>query len=176
MAEAVSHHGQCYCGHVKFQVTPTAKEAIFPLYCHCDSCRRAHSAPLYNASLSHPWFFLKSVVYIPKGDFHYLEGEDQVQFYQKDPLRVQRSFCKVCGSKVTNTFPPGHRFETHLGFFPSLLDEATQKNLPDYFRAKSHYHADSAPVLDPRKIDETITDYVPPSTRWQTCTDSEPKL
>lgn len=48
----LGYHGQCYCGKVKFLVRNDAYPTK-AVYCHCESCRRAHAAPLYH------------VVYIP---------------------------------------------------------------------------------------------------------------
>ena len=39
--------GTCYCGGVKFGVTIDSTKYVRALYCHCESCRRAHAAPLY---------------------------------------------------------------------------------------------------------------------------------
>lgn len=82
--------GQCYCGGIRFTVPLAAP--IKACYCHCDSCRRAHSAPLYQ------------VVYIKNEGFHITQGEELVQYFEKTLNGVVRSFCKVCGSRVSNTW------------------------------------------------------------------------
>ncbi|MFK7990826.1 MAG: GFA family protein [Sandaracinaceae bacterium] len=38
-----SHRGQCYCGAVLVEVQA---DPVFSAYCHCESCRRWHSAPI----------------------------------------------------------------------------------------------------------------------------------
>jgi Paired amphipathic helix repeat len=53
--------GHCYCGAVVFSVAvPESERDAHCCYCHCDSCRRAHSAPLYQVSLCSllPYLFL----------------------------------------------------------------------------------------------------------------------
>jgi hypothetical protein len=91
---------------------------------HCESCRRAHTAPL------------SAVVYIPSIDLKIVEGEEpeSLQAFCKDPPNgVIRSFCKLCGSRVCNTWAPGVRKAAgkedigtgfRVKFFPpALLDD-----------------------------------------------------
>jgi hypothetical protein len=48
---AVHVTGHCYCGAIRFAVDiPEGDAPIFTAYCHCDSCRRAHAAPLYHVA------------------------------------------------------------------------------------------------------------------------------
>jgi len=46
--ENITATGHCYCGKVKF-ATNTVK-ANRSMFCHCENCRRSHSAPVYHAS------------------------------------------------------------------------------------------------------------------------------
>lgn len=39
--------GTCYCAGMKFTVDCTRVAPRKSLYCHCESCRRAHAAPVY---------------------------------------------------------------------------------------------------------------------------------
>ena len=125
--------GRCYCGNIRFEVRTRPETETLALFCHCESCRRAHAAPLY------------AVVYIPSVDFRILEGEESLQAFCKDPPNgVIRSFCKLCGSRVCNTWAPGVRKaagkeDIGTGFFPALLDDAVQHSLPPQFRATSHH-------------------------------------
>ena len=112
--------GHCYCGAVAFRVTMAADEApIFTAYCHCDSCRRAHAAPLYN------------IVVVDSACFEFTKGEDMISRFHKPGASPARDFCSKCGSKVCNRFPgwnPGGK--TPIGFFPDTLDEGMQATLP----------------------------------------------
>ena len=113
--------GHCYCGAIRFRVRISGGEQpIFTAYCHCDSCRRAHSAPLYQ------------VACVEESMFNITEGEGLLEEFTKPGGTITRAFCRRCGSKVLNRFGswrPGGRVP--LVFFPSLLDEETQKSLPD---------------------------------------------
>lgn len=126
------YHGQCYCGEVQFVIDID----VIPnkaLYCHCESCRRAHAAPLYH------------VVYISPIYFHITRGEEHLRAYGRSSTSVHRSFCTNCGSRVFNILPS--QPELGVGFFPALLEEEVQQNLPRVFRAKYHYLARES-VLD----------------------------
>eukprot|EP00729_Bicosta_minor_P009346 gene9346-12947_t len=128
--------GQCYCGGIRFTVPLAAP--IKACYCHCDSCRRAHSAPLYQ------------VVYIKNEGFHITQGEELVQYFEKTLNGVVRSFCKVCGSRVSNTWTDEGRasrkangkLDIGTGFFPSLLDSDFQK--AECFQPKTTYFTEEA--------------------------------
>ena len=52
-------------------------------FCHCESCRRAHSAPLYQ------------VVYIPHAAFTVTKGASGITAFRKEGSNVTRAFCKV---------------------------------------------------------------------------------
>jgi hypothetical protein len=56
-------HGHCYCGEITFSI-PANVEPHIATYCHCESCRRAHSSPLYQ------------VVYIKPEEFVITAGTD----------------------------------------------------------------------------------------------------
>ena len=118
------YHGHCYCGEVAFTVaTDVVPNAA--CFCHCESCRRAHSAPLYQ------------VVYIPVDSFSITKGKDLVKAFSKNADSVVRSFCKNCGSKISNVLP--QKPSLGIGFFPALLEESVQHDLPDIFKAREHY-------------------------------------
>ena len=120
-----SFNGHCYCGKIQYMVD----EDVVPnksVYCHCDSCRRSHSAPLYH------------VVYIPKESFHIVEGMDHLTSFSKEVGGVTRSFCRICGSKICNELPL--KPELGVGFFPNTLNEDIQKDLPEKFKPIAHYH------------------------------------
>jgi len=51
------YSGRCLCGNIKFE---TNSEPIWTALCHCESCRRACSAPLV-AWMSFKDFSVKSV-------------------------------------------------------------------------------------------------------------------
>ena len=64
--------------------------SVRSLFCHCDSCRRAHAAPLYQ------------VVYLPESCFEITTGAHLLQAFARSPAHVVRSFCSACGSRICN--------------------------------------------------------------------------
>ena len=124
--------GFCFCGEVRFQVDVEADLGM-RVFCHCESCRRAHAAPLYQ------------VVYVKKKSFRITNGADSIKEFSKDPGRKpMRCFCSVCGSKIMNYLP--NKPEV-VGFFPSLLEEEVQHALPAAFVPLRHVNCGEA-VLD----------------------------
>ena len=118
--------GHCYCGGITYAVDLAAGERpIFTAYCHCDSCRRAHAAPLYH------------VACVDESQFRLTQGADLLVEFAKSDKHITRAFCGACGSKILNRFgawKPGGK--TPLAFFPNTLDEAIQQALPDALRPK----------------------------------------
>ncbi len=116
-----SASGRCLCGAVHYKFDPDA--LLWTGYCHCDSCRRACSAPVtvyFGVRLSAwRWF-----------------GEP-ASFASS--THATRSFCRDCGSPLayrTKKLPD----EIH-GFAASLDDPAA-------FAPQAHfYHAEALPWL-----------------------------
>ena len=118
------YHGHCFCGDVRFTIAADVVPNT-SLYCHCESCRRAHAAPLYQ------------VVYIPAESFRIVAGQEFVKAYSKSDGAVVRSFCQECGSRIHNVVT--EKPSLGIGFFPALLEEEVQQNLPDIFKPRCHY-------------------------------------
>lgn len=137
----ITANGHCYCGAIRFRVhIPAGQKPIFTAYCHCDSCRRAHSAPLYH------------VACIDETMFEITAGAALLTEFKKPEGSIVRAFCSECGSKVLNRFPNWKPAGvTPLAFFPSLLEEATQHALPEIFRPQAH-NRPTETVLDPRLL------------------------
>jgi hypothetical protein len=134
-------HGHCYCGNFQFQI-PRHIAPYRSAYCHCDSCRRSHSAPLYQ------------VIYIPESEFVILKGMELVQEYRKSNSMVTRAFCRECGSRLYNKL---HREERRgwLGIFPNLFDEEIQKSLPENLLPTHHLHTGEC-ALDLEKLHDDL--------------------
>ncbi|MEQ9547012.1 MAG: GFA family protein [Marinobacter sp.] len=107
------HHGSCFCGEVKFQVSG---EPAAMGYCHCDSCRRWSAGPVNAFSL---W---------PPSNFEVLAGEDHIGTFHLTE-QSYRKWCKKCG---------GHVFTDH----PTMgLVDVYVANLPDLdFKPALHVH------------------------------------
>ncbi|MFT4622228.1 MAG: hypothetical protein ACI8PZ_000884 [Myxococcota bacterium] len=123
-ADAVHVTGHCYCGGIAYAVhIPEGAAPIFTAYCHCDSCRRAHAAPLYH------------VACVDESTFTLTRGADLLVEFHKPGGSITRAFCGRCGSRMLNRFgswKPGGRVP--VAFFPNTLDEAIQHDLPDALR------------------------------------------
>lgn len=75
--------GACLCGGVRFEVDRVPLIVL----CHCSICRRANGSA-FEAGAA-----------VPAADFRLVAGADLVQPYASSP-EVERSFCRVCGSRV----------------------------------------------------------------------------
>lgn len=86
--------GRCLCGQVRYRAPA---QPLWTALCHCESCRRACSAPIVG------W-----MGFAP-GDVHWT-GERR--FYQSSEVAT-RSFCPTCGTQMSfeSTRWPG---EVHL--------------------------------------------------------------
>jgi hypothetical protein len=105
MAEVTStvrRSGRCLCGAVRFVAQG---EPRWVAHCHCDSCRRATSAPL--------------ATYAGYASENVQWGGKTPASFESSP-GVQRRFCARCGSPVSFA---GERWpgEIHL-FVPSFED------------------------------------------------------
>ena len=134
-------HGACYCGTVQYRVRGGA-QVLTACYCHCESCRRSHAAPLYQ------------VCYVTRPDFSITAGSEHVKAHKF------RHFCGQCGSRVYNEFSAGPQ-GARIGFFPGTLDESTQHKLPGRFRPSFHHLTNETVLRDlpndalPRRVAAT---------------------
>ncbi|MBV8208462.1 MAG: GFA family protein [Burkholderiaceae bacterium] len=87
--------GRCLCGAVRFAATG---EPLWVAHCHCESCRRATSAPM----ATYVGFAASQVAW---------SGEAP-EIFRSSP-GVQRSFCRRCGSPMSYA-SEGSPGEIHL--------------------------------------------------------------
>lgn len=80
------HEGSCYCGQVTVEVE---SDPVFSAYCHCESCRKWHSAPM-TALAAWPETSVKV-----SGEVIISEKFDE----------TQRTSCAKCGGNVLTTKP-----------------------------------------------------------------------
>ena len=96
--------GSCLCGKVRFKYEGEADRMV---NCHCSRCRRQKGAAF------------GTFVFIPKGQFHWLRGEEEVVNYKMPEARLKgTAFCRHCGSLV-----PRLRDETHIQIPAGSLDD-----------------------------------------------------
>ncbi len=121
--------GRCLCGAVTWQ---TPARPIWAGHCHCESCRRACSAPF------------TSFLGVPRDSVNW-SGRVAVNASSHG---ARRGYCPSCGAQL---YYQGARWpaETHL--HAATLDD------PSLFRPEAHFHyAERAPWLG---IDDNLPKY-----------------
>jgi hypothetical protein len=105
--------GRCLCGAVRF----TARgEPRWVAHCHCDSCRRATSAPV----VTYAGFMADQVEW---------KAEKPALFHSSQG--VERGFCARCGSPISFT---GEKWPDEVHLFVASFEE------PNNFAPTSHVH------------------------------------
>jgi hypothetical protein len=103
--------GRCMCGRVRFVARFPSR---FVAHCHCESCRRSHSA----AFVTWAGFMAPQV--------SVTAGHDDIAEYESSPGTL-RKFCRLCGTKL---FFEGAKWpgETHipLAAFDDPVDRSPQ--------------------------------------------------
>lgn len=104
--------GGCLCGAVRYRLR---RPPVWTALCHCESCRRAASAPVV------AWMGFEAADVIWSGDR---------QFYKSSDIAT-RSFCPTCGAQLSfqSINWPG---EIHL--YAATLDN------PEQYRPQLHCH------------------------------------
>lgn len=91
--------GSCLCSSVKFEIIGPVRGA---LHCHCGRCRKQHGAAF------------RSRVRVQTKDLNWLQGEDQIKYYESSP-GFHRGFCGNCGSPVVNYVEQAGEYGVPLG-------------------------------------------------------------
>ncbi len=99
-----THHGECFCGAVKVEVSGEPEGMG---YCHCRSCRSWSGGPVNAFTLWKP-----DAVRITAGAEH-------VGMYRKTPVS-QRQYCKLCGGHLMTHHPPLGLVEVFAATLPTL--------------------------------------------------------
>ncbi|MEO8739108.1 MAG: GFA family protein [Casimicrobiaceae bacterium] len=111
--------GSCQCGRVRLVARFPSR---FCTHCHCESCRRSHSAGFVT------WVgFASDQVQVEA-------GTEQLVDYESSP-RTFRSFCNVCGTKVLFRSErwPG---ETHIPL--AAITTAIDREAEGHYRYEEH--------------------------------------
>jgi len=141
--------GRCYCGGLRYEVQiPVGKRPHFSGYCHCDSCRRAHAAPLYQ------------VVIMEANWFEIVAGAELLKDFTRPGARITRAFCSACGTRIVNRFSRWRRSDGEpISFFPNTLDEPLTHPFPELLQPEEHNREQEC-VLDLMllaKVESTAT-------------------
>ncbi len=76
--------GSCHCGTVTLEVVKFAGPIA---HCHCNTCRKTHSAAF------------ASTVRVQREDFRWTKGEPELRHYESSPGKT-RHFCGNCGAHL----------------------------------------------------------------------------
>lgn len=95
----MSIEGGCLCGKIRYRIEGPLENAE---HCHCSMCRRFHGAAFSSYADVHP------------GNFHWLQGEDQLGIYEPNPGKGW-AFCKTCGSSLGMPGADGRLTSVALG-------------------------------------------------------------
>jgi len=119
--------GSCFCGSVRFEVTPPT---LISAHCHCSMCRRSHGAAYVT------WFTL------PKAQFRVTAGEGELTRHQSSDHGT-RSFCRRCGSSLFfETTERPEQIDVVLANMHAAIDRAPQVHV--FFDA----HVDWVEIAD----------------------------
>jgi len=101
------HHGECFCGAVKLEVTgaPVAQG-----YCHCESCRHWSAGPVNAFSL-----------WAPDG-VKVTQGADLIGTYNKAP-GSSRKWCTKCGGHLMTDHPAMGLVDVYAAILPTVKFE-----------------------------------------------------
>ncbi|MGE0483238.1 MAG: GFA family protein [Gammaproteobacteria bacterium] len=138
--------GGCYCGEVRFLVAADTHPLVSG-YCHCESCRRAHAAPLYQ------------VAWIPASAFRVTRGDRWLKWYTHSEItreHLHRHFCANCGTRVFNTFdgPFNGQQLSASGIFPTLFDDQALAR-SERWAPRVHMHCEDS-LIDLSRFDDGL--------------------
>ncbi len=103
--------GRCFCGAIRWRANGSV---LWAGHCHCESCRRASSAPF----TSYIAFNRDAVTF---------DGEPET--YASSP-GAERGFCGDCGAQI---FYKSERWPEEIHLFAASLDN------PDDFTPEAHF-------------------------------------
>ena len=127
--------GRCLCGAIRIELTPPTQ---FNVHCHCESCRRAHAAPVVT------W------TGVNEDAFRVVQGENEIRRYESSPGTF-RCFCATCGTSLLSYYTRenpdyGHEFNKVYVPVAVLLDPMDQ---PPQSHVSYEEHVDWCCFADP---------------------------
>ena len=134
--------GRCHCGQVEFAVLADPDLALSGgSLCHCQSCRRATGAAVFQ------------VKYLKPEAFRITKGADLVRSIVLKPgWGTDRRFCGNCGSRVYHVVQDwgddAAKFRGAIGLLPALLSGygGAENPLPDFCQPRIHVNFEEAIV------------------------------
>lgn len=157
----------CYCGKVKMTIKSDAP--IFACFCHCVSCRKTHSAPLYQCVYVTPDEITieggmdeSNPHLASKGGKGHLGGQDGGS--EELGIAHRRVFCNDCGSTMFNDLNIlednvlGMEAQKIIGTFPGTYDTPMREMIQSW-QPKFHVHCVDA-ILDVPNIKDGLPKFV----------------
>ncbi|WP_417448451.1 GFA family protein [Idiomarina abyssalis] len=95
--------GSCLCKAVEYEITALDMPIVF---CHCDTCRKAHAAPF------------AATAGVMREHFRWVKGEDKLSSFESSPGKL-RHFCSGCGTHLVAERPA----QPHVILRVATLDE-----------------------------------------------------
>jgi hypothetical protein len=92
MEGLVIHKGGCHCGAVRYEVE--APDDLEVSECNCSICSKSGYLHLI----------------VPRAQFNFLSGDDNLETYTFDTHKAKHFFCKTCGIKsfyIPRSHPTG---------------------------------------------------------------------
>jgi len=100
--------GSCLCGTVRYEAARLAGPVI---HCHCQTCRKAHSAAFTTTARA------------DRADFRWTAGEEAIGSFESTPGKL-RHFCTRCGTHLVAEWVAQPQVILRLG---SLDDDPGQR-------------------------------------------------
>lgn len=132
--------GQCLCGVVQYEF-----DTLFPLmgHCHCSMCRKFHGAAFATLGA------------VPKAEFHWTQGERELQSYTADNQTIRR-FCRHCGSSMSFEAPSdASLIEISLGTLDTPIPHQPDVHIFTKFKADWYPIEDRLPQFSQGRNSET---------------------
>ena len=129
------HTGSCYCGTIRFRITPPLGALVF---CHCSQCRRAQAVA---CAANTP---------IPAEQFALLSGDDALLGYRCSAHKT-RYFCANCGSAIYSRIDGSNTLRIRAGSLDSSDALAPAAHIFAASKAPWHDYTDSLPEYDGRE-------------------------
>ena len=117
-------NGSCLCGSVEYQADC---EPNVMIHCHCQTCRKAHSAAF------------SSVMPINPKAFKWTSGEDLLQNFESSPGK-KRFFCTRCGSQLIAERKEANMILLRVGCLDTEITGPADAHI---------WRSDAAPWYDP---------------------------
>jgi hypothetical protein len=122
--------GSCLCGAIRY-----ATRELGPIgHCHCETCRKAHSAAF------------SSVARTARANFRWIQGEEALSCFESSPGK-RRFFCSRCGSHLAAGWEDEDELILRLGCLDTDPDSMAKAHVWTADKASWFEIADDLPQV-----------------------------